>query len=141
MDPQRPWGSLDPNSQHQLWSRWTVTLEALPDRLLPSVQEIADNTRRFYKQLFRSAIGRVRAEIRGRYVEIVTEIEGPAAHDPDLRAHAIHRIREHFIRTGFGHANAAVTVGILAGDCQDGKPPAQVIVMPNVWPSSEVFSA
>jgi hypothetical protein len=137
----KPYGAIDPNSQHQLWSRWTVVLEALPGRALPSVQEIADNTRRFYKLLFASAIGRVRADIIGRHVEIVTEIEGPAAHDPDLRANAIHRIREHFIRKGFGHADAAVTVGILAGDMQDGKPPAQLIVMPNVISTTELFTA
>jgi hypothetical protein len=139
-DP-KPWGPLDPNSQHQLWSRWTVTLHAMPGRALPSVEEIADNARRFFVRLFRSTIGRVRADIRDRYVEIVTEIEGPAAHDPALRAHAILQIREHFIRTGFGRPDCAVTVGILAGDCQDGTPPAQLIVMPNVISTTELFTA
>lgn len=141
MSDCKPWGGMDPNTQHQRWSRWTVALEALPGRPLPSVQEITDNARRFYKTLFASSIGRVRADIRGRFVEIVTEIEGPAAHDPDLRAHAILQIREHFIRKGFGHADCAVTVGVLAGDCQDGKPPAQLIVMPNIINPSEVFVA
>ena len=140
MDP-KPWGSLDPNSQHQFWSRWTVTLRAHSGRPLPSVQEIADNARRFYKLLFASSIGHVRADIQGRHITIVCEIEGPAAHDPDLRANAIYRIREHFIRKGFGHADANVEVGILAGDVQDGKPPTQLIVMPHVISTAEVFCA
>lgn len=139
MDP-KPWGPMDPNSQHQLWSRWTIAFQAHPTRGLPSVEVIADNARRFFAQLFNSTVGRSKSVITGSIVEVTCEIEGPAAHDAELRAAAIAAIRANFVLKGFGVHDASVTVGILAGNIQDGKPPAQLIVMPQVLSASEVFA-
>ena len=69
-----PYGGMDPNSQHQLWSRWVFGVES-PKR--PEVQEVMDNARRFFAEGFKSTVGRVRCDNQGHYYSLIVEIEGP----------------------------------------------------------------
>jgi hypothetical protein len=132
-DTARPWGTLDPNSQHQLWSRWVFGVEASP-RKLPDVKECAENARRFFAKGFKSTMGQVRCDQQGTYYCFIVEIEGPPVHDPEYRAEVKARFEEKFMRLGFG-PSARLTrfhAGVLAGDKEDGRPPEQLLVMPTL---------
>lgn len=132
MSDDKAFGPIDPNSQHQLWSRWIIGIQAARQR--PTVQEVNDNARRFFKQLFHSSVGRVKCEEQSGYYAITLEIEGIPAHDPGVRRDAEMQFERNFVKKGFG-TEARLTrfiVGILAGDQQDGKPPEQLLVMPHV---------
>lgn len=133
MDSTAPYGGIDPNSQHQLWSRWIFRIDA-PVEKRPPVDEVVANARRYVAKLFHSTIGRVRCDQQGGRYVLIVEIEGPPAHDPAYVARVIEDVRTRFVAQGFG-PRARLTdtvVGILAGDTQDGQPPAQLIVMPRL---------
>lgn len=63
---EKAYGPIDPNSAHQMWSRWTFEIEANPKRPLISETEIADNARRFFSKGFFNVnfgtCGRVRCD-------------------------------------------------------------------------------
>lgn len=63
---------------------------------------------------------------------ITLEIEGPAVHDVALREYVKKDFTEKFVGQGFGVGARLVgfEAGLLAGDAQDGKPPAQFLVVP-----------
>lgn len=137
-----PYGSIDPNSQHQLWSRWIIGIEASPQKL-PSVREVIANARRYFAAAFKSSVGRVRCDQQGTYYCITVEIEGPPAHDPEYVAALQRDVEARFVAKGFGHS-ATVTrfvTGILAGDRQDGTPPEQMLVMPQLVLPPELVRA
>ena len=141
--PPAPWGGMDPNSSHQVWSRWTFVFRVRQDMSEVGVKEVTDNARRFFAAGFGSTAGRVRCDAQqiatptpaqqGTWHVVVTlEIEGPPVHDPDLRTSVKADFREHFVKEGFGPSARFIdfSAGLLAGDVQDGKPPAQLLVMP-----------
>lgn len=128
---QKPWGTLNPNSQHQLWSRWTFRVHG---KAVP-ISEAKLNAARWLRQRFGS-VGRAKVQERveaGRPVfVIVAEVEGVPAHDP-------HYIRStkasfaKFVEAGWGPlALGSTSIEILAGDTQAGRPPAQLVVMPSI---------
>lgn len=131
LDDERPFGVIDPNSQHQLWSRWVFGIQADAGKC-PPVDTCADNARRFFARGF-GTVGRVRCDQQGTYYVVVAEVEGPPAHDPDYRAAVKRQFRERFLRAGFGDSARLVRFDatVLAGDRQDGAPPAQMLVMPH----------
>lgn len=144
MAMEKPWGPIDPNSDHQMWSRWTVWVPQLETSRRPEVREVLENARRFFRLLFGTA-GRVRVReeyslrdlTRGAMV-IECEIEGPPAHDPAYRQNITRRLRDHFVARGFGQTEAEgcrIETCILAGDLQDGRPRPQMIVMPHIMAS------
>jgi len=98
---------------------------------LPQVNEVVDNFRRFISSVLQTSVGRVRVDKINRKYLVMAEVEGPPAHDPDLRA-KINLAVHDFVYKGFG-INAVAhnfEVGILAGDEQDGKPADQLLVLP-----------
>ena len=127
------YGSIDPNSQHQVWSRWVFGVEAAPNKL-PPVSECVDNARRFFSKGFASSVGRVRCDQQGTYYVFVAEIEGPPAHDPAYAESVRKEFAERFMVPGFGPGAQLVrfTTGILAGNQQDGNPPDQLLVLPSI---------
>lgn len=132
---EKPYGPLDPNSQHQMWSRWIFGVKVDgPAQRRPLVQEVVDNARKYFAVGFQSTVGRVRCDEQDGYYVIVLEIEGVPAHDPDLRRRVQVDFEQRFMRPGFGSTAvlSRFTCGILAGDCQDGTPPTQLLVMPAV---------
>lgn len=133
MTDDRPFGPMDPNSQHQRWSRWVFGVEASPSKR-PSVKECVDNARRYFAKAFQSTVGRVRCDAQGTYYCFVVEIEGPPAHDPEYVRALKADITERFLRPGFGPSVQLVRceVGLLAGDTEDGTPPEQFLVVPQL---------
>lgn len=130
---EKPFGTMDPNSQHQLWSRWIFGVEASPAKL-PDVRECVDNARRYFAKAFRSTVGRVRCDAQGTYYCFVLEVEGPPAHDPGYMTALKRDVYERFLVPGFGPSVRLVRceVGVLAGDVQDGRPPDQFLVVPQL---------
>lgn len=131
MPTPRPWGGIDPNSQHQLWSRWTFRIWGRPIPL----HEIKDNAARWLRKGFGS-VGRAKIEEKienGRAVIVViAEIEGRPAHDPDYQASVGHGFAK-FVQAGWGAtAVFRMDVTILAGDEQQGAPKKQLIVLPRL---------
>jgi len=138
-DVERPFGPMDPNSEHQLWSRWIYGVEASWDQL-PSVAECIGNAQRYFSKRF-GTVGRVRCDQQGNYYCFIVEIEGPPAHDPEyVHTEKVHFVK-HFMRQGFG-SGALLTrfsTGVLAGDTQDGQPPAQMLVMPTPASTTKLY--
>jgi hypothetical protein len=146
-DTTKPWAGMDPNSQHQTWSVWSITVPWASCPKRPGLADIRENGRRFFRQLFRTDVGQMRVGELTRPAApgavpntpwalcIECRVEGVAVHDPQLRAAAERQIRDHFLARGFGQAaadQATVDAVLLAGDTQDGKPPQQVIVLPTI---------
>ena len=128
------WGAMNPNSTHQRWSDWRFLVHA--DRVRrPSRREVLENARRFFSQLFGTTVGRLRVTVVGsdRYL-IHVQIEGPAPYDPGLQRAVRDRVAEHFVARGFGPSARLVSmhVALLAGDAQDGTPPAQLLALPSI---------
>lgn len=122
----RPWGPIDPNSAHQLWTRWTFRVNG---RRVPFA-EAKLNIARWLSKGFGS-VGRASITERATgQIVTVCEVEGAPAHDPGYVA-SVRRSFRQFVAQGWGVAAVeSVDVEILAGDTQDGRPPAQLVVMP-----------
>lgn len=126
----KPYGSIDPNSQHQLWSRWEFRVSS--PKSVP-LDDVRDNAARWLRKGFGS-VGRARVTRRIEDGSLVTlieaEVEGIPAHDPGY----VQSVRNGFAKfaaAGWGvTADASVKVRILAGDQQDGRPAAKLVVMP-----------
>ena len=127
------WGAMDPNSDHQLWSRWTFAIRVARHAPRPSRGEVIDNARKYFAMLFR-APGQLRCDVVGRVYRITLDVEGPPAHDVGCRAHVHTDFKKRFMRAGFGPGSRLVDfqVAILAGDVQDGTPRTQLLVMPKL---------
>ncbi len=128
------WDGMDPNSQNQLWSHWTFT--AIGGRAAP-YEDVVHNVAEWLKMGFGSvARARVQQQIcqekpfQGLMQFVVeAQVEGAAAHDPDYED-SVRKQWRAFCQQGFGSMVLAETeVKILAGDVQDGKPPAQLLVV------------
>lgn len=134
MAVEKPWGPNDPNSAHQLWSRWIFTIRASGNRL-PTTADVRENLRTYVRARFRTTVGHVRLDrpLLLQYV-IALEIEGPPAHDPEYRAYQQRVFAATFVAQGFGPDARleSMEVGILAGDHQDGRQPTQLIVLPSL---------
>lgn len=139
MANEKPWGVMNPNSQHQIWSRWQFTIH--PGGRRPDFKTVEYNFRRWLQATFQTEVGQARLFHRVvrtnglsyEYYAGEAYVEGIPAHDPVL----VMRVRQNFLRnfvhTGFGPlATSDVTATIVAGDKQDGKPAAQLVVMPTV---------
>jgi hypothetical protein len=137
-------GTMDPNSQHQRWSRWVFGIEASP-RKLPSRLSVLDNARRYFAAGFQSTAGRVKCQLlrtpldvkfarRATYYLLSIDIEGPPAHDPAYQKSVRQDFAKKFVAGGFGFSARLVKfeVQILAGDQQDGRPADQLLVLPTL---------
>lgn len=129
-----PYGGIDPNSEHQLWARYTFKVYG--GRIIPD-REARLNITRWLRHMF-GAAGRVRflTTIEGPRNTVVftaeVEAEGRAAHDPTYESY-VRREWDKLVEKGWGRtAIGALHIKILAGDLQDGKPREQLIVMPSI---------
>jgi hypothetical protein len=128
---------MNPNSKNQLWSCWIFTVTPGLHRSLtrqgPSFAMVQANCARFGRKAFGSAgqmhIERKLHERRVVYV-VQVRVEGPPAHDPEYVAF-MQRSWERFFVEGFGYnTTVSLEVRVEAGDVQDGRPPAQLIILP-----------
>lgn len=122
---KKPWGSMNPNSQNQLWSKWTFTVVGRPVAIL----DLRTASLAWLRKVFGSH-GRARVRMTGSKVIIEAQIEGAPAQDPEF----VKSVRQRFSRfvfDGFGRtAMCNVKVKILSGDAQDGRPRNHLVVMP-----------
>lgn len=119
---------MDPNTQHQLWSRWRFGIREA-GRQVPRA-DVELNAARWICKGFGSA-GRVRVlrTVRGWLIEAL--IEGVPAHDPGYVASVRQQFRQRFVEPGWGmFAHGRVSAYVMAGDVQDGKSRAQMVMMP-----------
>lgn len=123
-----PWGAMQPNSQHQLWSRWRFVVHST--KPVP-YREVVENAMRWLRQGFGS-VGQARITERVLTWEIECIVEGVPSHDPGYVAHVRRKFRG-FVVAGWGVAAVdSVSVKVLAGDVQDGRPRSQLVAMPSI---------
>lgn len=119
---------MDPNSRHQIWSRWTFTVTAGRPVARP-VAEVRANCARFGRKAFGSA-----SEMR------VTQIGSTWTIDVRTEGHPVHELRYvewmtaqwcRFFENGFGAGTTVrCATKLEAGSRQDGTPAEQLIIMP-----------
>jgi len=122
----KPWGAIDPNSDHQLWSHWTFRV--VGGRVVP-MKDVRENTASWLRCKFGS-VGQAKVSLDavGAYI-IEARVEGVDAHDPGV-ATSVRKDFASFVSQGWGPlAIGGVTVKILAGDLQDGQPRQQLVVL------------
>jgi hypothetical protein len=115
----------NPNGAKQLWSRWEFKIREAGKR--PALAEVELNVGRWLRAGFGSA-GRARVvrTVLGWRVDLI--IEGPPAHDPGYVESVRRDFQAKFVEKGFGQfASSEVSVRVLAGDVEDGKPRAQMV--------------
>lgn len=121
----------DPNSRHQLWSKWTVVIRpSLPVR--PALSEFKLNTERFLRSTgkFQSGTQIKITEEPTRYtLELLVDTD-LHPHDAETRAYYEQAFQK-FYALGLG-ALTTVTLktDLMAGERLDGKPPDQLLIVP-----------
>ncbi len=128
MAMKRPWGNMDPNSDHQLWSKWIFTVAEIGKHM--PFADVKHNAARWIKMAFSKPIGRMKVEEHIRSYVITADIEGLPANDPEFIQIVKLQFQRDFVDKGWGlGAEGCVNTTILAGDEQDGKPAKQLAVM------------
>lgn len=122
---------MNPNSTHQMWSRWTATVTTDPALVPPSFEQVKENCARFYRKAFGSAteLNITGSDVPGGTWIIDCRTEGHPAHDPTYVAYMTSELRR-FLVVGFAHAQVAFDVKLEAGSRQDGTPADQLIFGP-----------
>lgn len=121
---------MDPNSQNQLWSRWTFDIHE-GGRRVPS-KDVEYNIARWLTAGFGS-VGRVRVLSKRFGWRVQVDVEGKPAHDPAYVERVRQQFAEHFVGKGWGSvAWSRVSVRVLAGSEQDGQPSKQWVEMPTI---------
>lgn len=120
----------NPNSQNQLWSRWTFRIRE-SGRHVP-FEDVQHNAAQWLRAGFGSVgTARVRAAVRGWQIDLL--VEGKPAHDPKFVADVQRQFQRNFVAKGWGPlAIGTVRVEVLAGSKQDGRPAAQLVVIPRI---------
>lgn len=143
MTQDTAWGGMDPNSRNQVWSHWTFTVRAHRHRVDPlSVERVKVNVARFVRHGFGTA-GEMRLSVGRRGTDSTwrfeVRCEGAPVQDPQFRDH-VRASFEKFMRAGFGASflRMDMEASLLAGDAQDGTPPAQLIVLESLIPAGTV---
>lgn len=133
---------MDPNSRHQLWSRWVVEV-TLPFHIVHATKQFATEVREgcayFYREMFGSATElHINAiyipSTRQTHITVTCRTEGAPMPDPVFRQLRIDQLAQFFGNNlrKYGEVKVHVEVHLEAGDTGDGKPPAQLIIGPPV---------
>jgi hypothetical protein len=113
-------------------------IDADPKRV-PEFGDVKANAAKFVRMMFgtgrgQSVMGRMNVERRGNRFGIMVEIEGVNVHDPDVQRAVKRQIETRFVALGFGPRGRLVVQqqSLLAGSAEDGKPAAQLLVLPDL---------
>lgn len=132
---------MNPNSEHQIWSRWVFTVTSRRKARGPyqvkgpqrSFGEIEQNCARFGRKAFGAATEMlVQNRIEGTKVvhTIQFRTEGHPVHDPSYVAYMLTNFTRFFV-AGFGPGTEVkLDTRLEAGSRQDGKPSDQLIMLP-----------
>jgi hypothetical protein len=124
-------GSMDPNSQNQLWSKWVIEVIAGSIRR-PTFLQVKESAATFARLEVGSAaamfVEEFRVDGKPKYV-IQLRVEGKPVHDPSYRAHML-SIWTTWAERGFGPDTRCriVEAKLEAGSRQDGSPRDQLIL-------------
>ena len=122
---------MDPNSTHQLWSRWTWYVRPGRTLALPfePVKLVLTN---FVRSQFGST-GQMRITEPLDHYLIDVRIEGRPAHDPDYVRITAPKFEAFFV-SQFGVGTVVRLHGprVEAGSRQDGRPPDQLVIIPSI---------
>ncbi len=117
------------NSEHQVWSRWTFSV--IPGRRIHSFAEVRLNCARFGRKAFGSAT-RMRIQYDPKAWIIDIQTEGHPVHDPHYVSYMLNNWTRFFV-SGFGMGTeVSLLTKLEAGSRQDGKPSAQLILLPSI---------
>lgn len=122
---------MNPNSAHQLWSKWTIVVR--PDSVVvPDFETVRLNAARFLRKAFGSTTSmRLRQFPKAWVIEVLTE----SSRHPDDRGDFLYLARacRDFFCVGFGlAADVRVKARLMAGPRMDGGAPDQLIVLPTI---------
>lgn len=147
-DEGKPWGVVDPNTEHQVWTSWAFRVYVHGTGWQrPEWETVKREFTRFFAK---ASVGhcaelsvaelRVSGDLTRPVYHLDWRVEDNRALDLDYRE----RIRQHverFAEGGFGTGQVSVTcdVRLLAGDAENGKPRAQLIVMPSVIDTNTIW--
>jgi hypothetical protein len=151
---------MNPNSTHQLWSRWraTVTVPFTSHHLSPAFfDQLQQEVGRVYRGLFGSAsqvqaLQYARRGDSGGWVPvrqdrtgvvlgwrptetrlvITCRTESIAANDPVCRAHIKARLAAFYRNSTTQAAHLHLDVEVEAGEAGDGQPARQLIMIPSI---------
>lgn len=138
----KPWAGMDPNSTHQLWSRWTFTLLSESLQLHPPQTPLHFAFRRWCVETF-GATGhahcdefvhthRVSEQITAKGYILWAEVEGPPVTDPEYILY-VRRCFRYFVDQNWSTTiRFKMDTAVLAGDAEDGNPPRQLLVLPGI---------
>lgn len=120
---------MNPNSAHQIWSRWTFTV--VPGRSIARPwAQVHANCARFGRQAFGAASEMRITSHGGRQWTIDVRTEGHPVHDAAYVDWMTAQWRRFFVE-GFGVGTSVTCVTKFeAGDRQDGRPADQLIIVP-----------
>lgn len=124
---------MDPNSTHQLWSKWLIGVRpSLP--VLPAWRELRANLVAFLKSTGKFKSGtlvQIKQFPRGYVVELLT--------DTDLHPHDDSIVEyyrdsfERFFRNGLGASTRVfLKAKLMAGERLDGRPSDQMLILPRL---------
>jgi len=131
---------MNPNSTHQLWSRWTVDVQVPfhPTHLHPLFfAEMKRATASYFRKLFGSASEMrllIKPDLKVFRLRVEVRTEGPPANESDYRKIAMNDIGNFFGKNlrKYGRVNVHVDIVIEAGDPGNGNPPSQLIIAPPI---------
>jgi hypothetical protein len=119
---------MNPNSQNQMWSKWTMTVTPGVVRNRP-FENVRENIARFMRKGFGSG-SEMRLTRNGQNYVVEVRTEGHPAHDPGYVSYMTTNIHTFFV-AGFGLGTVCKTeVKVEAGSMQDGKPAEQLMMLP-----------
>ena len=141
VDIVNPWsGDADPNSTHQLWSRWTFKLRSERLDRHPPQTPLHHAFRRWCGVSFGSA-GEAHCDewvhthgptqtVTAKGYILWCEVEGPPVTEPTFQLFVRRRFRIFVDVNWSRRVLFEMDSCILAGDAEDGKPPRQLLVLP-----------
>lgn len=122
---------MNPNSAHQMWSKWTITVA--PAKTIPRNEPtVKTNAIRFVRKAFGLATQmRITKQSNGLWVFQI-RTEGHPVHDTTYVTYMTQAFQQFFI-AGFGlGTKVSVTAKLEAGSAQDGKPASQLVILPSL---------
>lgn len=127
-------GTMNPNSAHQRWSRWTFFIRP-GGSVMPSFKDIKHAAALFGRLEFKSAtemnIQMVQSPLTGKKeIHLRIRTEGHPVHDPQF-VQWMHGRWTRWAERGFGPRTTCelIEAKLEAGDRQDGTPRDQLILM------------
>ena len=118
----------NPNGQNQRWSSWVFEVHEV-GRHVPR-NDVEYNVAKWLRAGFGSA-GKVKVERMVTGWRMRCLVEGPPAHDPGFVASVREQFQARFVAKGWGPLSwGTVSVRLMAGSREDGRPAAQLVEMP-----------